>query len=68
MDPFSIWAAIFIGGLFFKTQQDKCIEEDKKQQQSSKPVQQKRQPSNNNSNNKVITKCPHCGGNLNENE
>lgn len=65
MDPLSIAVAMFIGGLFFKTQQDKNNEEDKKsvskspQQPSSQ--QQKKPPIN-----KVITKCPHCGSNLND--
>jgi hypothetical protein len=62
VDPISIGVAVFIGGLFFKTQQDKCAEEEKKsvsksQQQTSS--QQQRKPQTN-----KITKCPHCGGSL----
>jgi hypothetical protein len=62
MDPISIGVAMFIGALFFKTQQDMSIEEEKKsaskpQQQTSS--QQQRKPQTN-----KITKCPHCGGSL----
>jgi hypothetical protein len=64
MDPISIGVAMFIGGLFFKTQQDMSIEEEKKSaskpQQQTSSQQQRKPPQTN----KAITKCPHCGGSL----